>query len=138
MYVWPTIGIGISWLTTYSYSVVALIDPVDIGSRGERLGIIGLLIASVAVLLSGVAWLYTQNIKAWRKHHEDTIKTIMNEREETKRERKDERNELVAVLKECTVAMTNAAKSSEHVVLAVEQLRGIMLDIERASMTKGP
>lgn len=129
-WVLPSILSGI-WLAPFSYVLLALTDPIELGSRGERLGIIGILVASVVVLVSGIAWLYSQNTKAWKEHHEHTIKTILTEREKTQNERKEERAELIRVLKECAVIMANVHTSYESIAKSIDSLRGIVIELER-------
>jgi hypothetical protein len=90
------------------------IDPIEIGSQGERLGIVGILIAGMVCLMIGITWIYNQNSKAWKAHHEESIKQLLVERQEFQRERREEREELVKILRECTTVMVSVTKTIER------------------------
>lgn len=111
------------WLGLANWALIAFTaDPLEIGSSAERMTLVGMLVSGIVVLVTGIGFLYLQNSKAWKSHHEDTIKRIEQERRERNEERKEEHRVLTDLLRECSSALHHSASVTESLRLSVERL----------------
>lgn len=112
-------------------AMVAVIDPVEIGARGERLTIIGILIAGVIALGIGIVALWRgqkQQADSWKVHHDETVKAFNAERLARNEERKVEYNAMLQVLRDNSAALASSAVSTKGVEVAIKSLEHTILE----------
>lgn len=106
-------------------------DPIEIGGYGERLTIVGILIAANVMLITAISYLYMQNSKYWQEHHTKTVIAMGKELTQEREQNQEDKQTLIRLLRECSEALKHSAITSDAVKTSIDSLRILITELER-------